>query len=352
MSVRAKFKCQSVTAENGGSCITLAPVVGGSPENDSFYKCTPGGSVVLNTINPDAVKQFEEGKEYYIDFTRVACWLMLALSLMAIGSPVEARGRRGGYQTSENQVAHEPGMAPIAKITFVDHRDRKVDGAAGYNADLVTDLPQAPEEKLHLTLITNDPPTQRDLEVAQWFKTDPRLVHFRLQSHWNWYPTSDPHYRERLLATYGNAAPLVMLQLPDNDGDGHSEAIFNARSGPDGRLPRTSGELADMINAAVQKRYAPPNFSHVAGAQQSAIIRESDCPDGSCTPPSLGPSQPVPQVTPTPPLEQGLQGLLVLLAIAAVLGCLLIAAIVAVVITFYAFRQPAADDSILPARSA
>lgn len=41
----------------------------GSPENKQFYKWTPSGSIILSTINPNAAKEFAEGKEYYVDFT-------------------------------------------------------------------------------------------------------------------------------------------------------------------------------------------------------------------------------------------------------------------------------------------
>lgn len=73
--VRAKFVVDSVTPngqeseENKGSTVVLTPVYGGSPENESFYKWTPGGSIQLSTINEEAAKQFEVGKEYYVDFT-------------------------------------------------------------------------------------------------------------------------------------------------------------------------------------------------------------------------------------------------------------------------------------------
>lgn len=69
MAVRAKFKVQSVEPHNEGFAIELWPVTGGSPENDSFFKYTPGGNVKLSTINADAAKQFEVGKEFYVDFT-------------------------------------------------------------------------------------------------------------------------------------------------------------------------------------------------------------------------------------------------------------------------------------------
>lgn len=73
--VRAKFTCVTVKSNDGqapdllGYEVLLHPVTGGSEENKSFYKWTPGGSIALSTINPEAAAQFEEGKTYYIDFT-------------------------------------------------------------------------------------------------------------------------------------------------------------------------------------------------------------------------------------------------------------------------------------------
>ncbi|QYR20811.1 hypothetical protein KZ483_24130 [Paenibacillus sp. sptzw28] len=63
--VRAKFKCWS----NHGGVVTLHPVTDGSEENKTFWKYTPGGQITLTITNPDAVNQFEPGKEYYVDFT-------------------------------------------------------------------------------------------------------------------------------------------------------------------------------------------------------------------------------------------------------------------------------------------
>lgn len=65
--VRAKFYC-SWRSEDG-KVIHLGPVVTGSRENEHFYDLTPGGSIELFTINPEAAKQFELGKEYYVDFS-------------------------------------------------------------------------------------------------------------------------------------------------------------------------------------------------------------------------------------------------------------------------------------------
>lgn len=68
--VRAKFKVDQVSKnEEGAGSVTLRPVYGGSPENDEFFRMTPGGQITLATINPVALGQFTEGKEYFVDFT-------------------------------------------------------------------------------------------------------------------------------------------------------------------------------------------------------------------------------------------------------------------------------------------
>jgi hypothetical protein len=69
MIVRAKFRCRSREIQEQGEVIKLSPVTGGSPENDLFYKWTPAGEILLQTINGEAGKQFVPGKDYYVDFT-------------------------------------------------------------------------------------------------------------------------------------------------------------------------------------------------------------------------------------------------------------------------------------------
>jgi hypothetical protein len=71
MSVRAKFKVESVTAfEGGNSKVTLRPVTSGSEENKTFYKWTPSGSIELSAINETAAAEFTPGAEFYVDFTK------------------------------------------------------------------------------------------------------------------------------------------------------------------------------------------------------------------------------------------------------------------------------------------
>jgi hypothetical protein len=84
--MRAKFKCGTVegpkeinqwlsdihgTGKRDTFNVTLYPVSGGSPENDSFFASTPSGKLELSTVNPGAADYFKVNKEYYIDFTVV-----------------------------------------------------------------------------------------------------------------------------------------------------------------------------------------------------------------------------------------------------------------------------------------
>lgn len=71
--VRCKFKVTAKHEQEDGSAtsITMEPVCGGSPENEQFFKYTPCGQFQFGTINAEAAKQLEEGKEYYIDISPV-----------------------------------------------------------------------------------------------------------------------------------------------------------------------------------------------------------------------------------------------------------------------------------------
>lgn len=68
MSVRAKFKCESV---NEG-VVKLGAVTGDSDENKSFFKYTPSGQISLGIVNQPALEQFEVGAEYYVDFNKAS----------------------------------------------------------------------------------------------------------------------------------------------------------------------------------------------------------------------------------------------------------------------------------------
>ncbi len=66
--VRAKFTCTHKSDD--GREIQFCPVYSGSEENKKFFEATPGGDIVMFTVNPEASQYFEIGKEYYVDFSR------------------------------------------------------------------------------------------------------------------------------------------------------------------------------------------------------------------------------------------------------------------------------------------
>lgn len=75
MSIRAKFKVNSITRQAGWNgnkevhTVKLSPVTGGSEENQKFYAATPGGSIDLSVVNEEVGRQFDIGTEFYVDFT-------------------------------------------------------------------------------------------------------------------------------------------------------------------------------------------------------------------------------------------------------------------------------------------
>jgi len=49
--------------------LIFEPVAGDTEENEKFWDATPLGKIELGIVNPEAVKEFEILKEYYVDFT-------------------------------------------------------------------------------------------------------------------------------------------------------------------------------------------------------------------------------------------------------------------------------------------
>jgi len=68
MTIQAKLVCESVTKTQGAEAVKLRPVTGDSPENKTFSKYTPSGSVVLDITNPAAFGAFVPGAEYLTTF--------------------------------------------------------------------------------------------------------------------------------------------------------------------------------------------------------------------------------------------------------------------------------------------
>jgi hypothetical protein len=67
MKVRCKFTCSFI--DKTSKTVYFAPVYSGSEENKAFFAATPGGQIAFYTVNETALNSFEQGKEYYVDFT-------------------------------------------------------------------------------------------------------------------------------------------------------------------------------------------------------------------------------------------------------------------------------------------
>jgi hypothetical protein len=71
--VLAKFQVLSVERkdEYKQTYIEMQPVMSGSEENKSFSKYTPAGQIsIVVSDDTDASDYFEEGKEYFVKFTK------------------------------------------------------------------------------------------------------------------------------------------------------------------------------------------------------------------------------------------------------------------------------------------
>ncbi|MFA6917001.1 MAG: hypothetical protein WC222_11430 [Parachlamydiales bacterium] len=74
MNVRAKFVCYGIkdNPSSESKTVTFGAVTSGSEENKSFSKYTPSGSIdMVISYDTPASNAFEQGKEYYVDFTPV-----------------------------------------------------------------------------------------------------------------------------------------------------------------------------------------------------------------------------------------------------------------------------------------
>ena len=76
--VRAKFIVESYDTRLSNTrdpnseelrSIKMTAVSDGSEENKKFFRWTPNGTIQIGVLNPEAWKQLELGKSYYVDFT-------------------------------------------------------------------------------------------------------------------------------------------------------------------------------------------------------------------------------------------------------------------------------------------
>lgn len=71
MTIRAKFRCDTVTKfADGSEEVRLLPVYGTSenPANKEWSKYTPSGEAKMRITAEGAVGQFSPGQEFFVDF--------------------------------------------------------------------------------------------------------------------------------------------------------------------------------------------------------------------------------------------------------------------------------------------
>lgn len=68
MNVRAKFKVQSVTLNEGDTGQVNLTAVHGN-DNRTWTKWTPSGELRMSITNPAALEQFKPGAFVFIDFS-------------------------------------------------------------------------------------------------------------------------------------------------------------------------------------------------------------------------------------------------------------------------------------------
>lgn len=68
MNTRAKFVVTEKLENQYNFKFTMSPVVSGSPENEAFFKTTPGGQLTIQ-VAKTLGELFVVNKSYYLDFT-------------------------------------------------------------------------------------------------------------------------------------------------------------------------------------------------------------------------------------------------------------------------------------------
>lgn len=67
--MRAKFKIEHITKFEHGEELFMMPVTNGTPEDNTFSKYTPSGSLKIMITNPSLIGQYKPGQKLYMDFT-------------------------------------------------------------------------------------------------------------------------------------------------------------------------------------------------------------------------------------------------------------------------------------------
>lgn len=70
-NVRCKFTCREVKKTESAETVSLSPVSSGTPEDNTYSKYTPCGSLELSITNEAVFGFFKPGKAYYLDVEQV-----------------------------------------------------------------------------------------------------------------------------------------------------------------------------------------------------------------------------------------------------------------------------------------
>ena len=78
-TMRAKVKCEAVTAREGYEVLEFAAVckagsypADGSDEDNTYAHYTPSASFKIIVANPALLGRFKAGQKFYVDFTEAA----------------------------------------------------------------------------------------------------------------------------------------------------------------------------------------------------------------------------------------------------------------------------------------
>lgn len=108
--------------------------------------------------------------------------------------------------------------------------------------DRVIDLPED-AGAWHTTVITNDPPSAKDLQLVGWFDSDPQLANLKRQTHWHWYSPKSSVY-ERYANVTATGLPVILVQ----DQTGKTVYKASGANAPNAPWPLVKG-IVECVRA-------------------------------------------------------------------------------------------------------
>lgn len=69
-TIRCKMRIDRISKTESGYGLSATPVYSGSPENDAFFKFTPGGQLQLEVVRHETLDHLEPGDEVYLDIVK------------------------------------------------------------------------------------------------------------------------------------------------------------------------------------------------------------------------------------------------------------------------------------------